>query len=119
MRDVVGDRTVLGAARYDEQVSAVQRDGLTPVELDAEAAVPAQEQLVLLVGVPRESPSKRATRTTVSLAKVRSRGCHGPSRAAIALSIETGVRFMRTILEAERSRADSQFGITGLPQAAG
>jgi hypothetical protein len=42
------------ATRDDEDLPRGQRDGLTIGELDPERALPAQEQLVLLVVVPGE-----------------------------------------------------------------
>src|SRR5262249_45048345 len=44
------------------------------------------------------SPSKRATRTTVSFADIRSRGWNGPASTAIALSMEMAVWFMTSSL---------------------
>jgi hypothetical protein len=42
------------ARRHDEKVPRIQRYSIGALHLDAEAAVPAQEQFVLLVRVPRE-----------------------------------------------------------------
>jgi hypothetical protein len=50
----LGNGPVTDAARHDEEVTGLQLDGGCVVHFDAEAAVPAEEELVLLVLVPRK-----------------------------------------------------------------
>jgi len=50
----VRDRSVLDATRDDVEVPRDELDGFTIPDLDPESTLPAQEQLVLIVVVPRE-----------------------------------------------------------------
>src|SRR5207302_7413350 len=50
----VCDRAMERSARHHEQVASAQVNRALSLELDAERALPAQEQLVLVVGMPRE-----------------------------------------------------------------
>jgi hypothetical protein len=53
-RLAVGGKPMTRATGHDEEVTGTQVDRALAVELDAEGALPAQEQLVLVVRVPRE-----------------------------------------------------------------
>jgi hypothetical protein len=53
-RAVGSDRSVLDASRHAEEIASAELDRLAPIEIDPELALPAQEQLVLVVMVPRE-----------------------------------------------------------------
>ena len=53
-RGALGDRSVPDPTRDDEELTLPKIDGLVSLELDAEPSLPAEEQLVLVVGVPRE-----------------------------------------------------------------
>ena len=50
----LGERSMLDPSRHDEQVPSVEVDRSGTFELDPERTVPAQEQLVLFVMMPRE-----------------------------------------------------------------
>jgi hypothetical protein len=54
VRDGVGHGTVLRPGGHDEQVAGGERHGFLALQLDPKRAVPAQEQLVLVVMVPGE-----------------------------------------------------------------
>jgi hypothetical protein len=53
-RRPIRNGTVLDTLRHDEELSRAELDGRALRELDAEGALPAEEQLVLDVLMPRE-----------------------------------------------------------------
>lgn len=63
---------MLHAARHDEQLALRQRHHVAAVQLDAELALPADEQLILVVMMPRKRAfdSREADDGIVDLRKV-------------------------------------------------
>jgi hypothetical protein len=85
------NRMVFDPAGHDEEIAYLEHDRLTTVQLNAKRPLPAQEQLVFVVVVPRKLAVETSGRTTASLTATRSWGLNGSSRLAAAADSEIGV----------------------------